>query len=100
MFEFSHHLRATPTLVLPYVAFSRCPFASASTCPKESDRGLREAALAAGDLAKITDVGRETFKVTNNTCQTLYLRVAAQVSDFGGSGGAGSSDDAGAGGAL
>lgn len=96
VYEFTHHLRAAPVLVVPYVAFSPCPYAARGTCP-DDDSPSEQSAVGAGDLAPITQVNAESFRVTNNTCETLYLRVAAyagnysQASDDGDGGSGGSS---------
>lgn len=87
VYEVRHHLRSTPFIVVPYVAFG----------------STGEAALAAGDLAPITDVNETSFRVTNTTCETFYLRVTAYAGDFAGSsagGAAGLDENAGTGGAL
>ena len=93
VYEFPHHLRAAPFLVVPYVSFSACPYADRGTC-SDDDSPSGEAAVAAGDLAPITQVNETSFQVTNNTCETFYLRVAAYAGSFteasdgdGGSGG-------------
>jgi hypothetical protein len=93
VYEFTHHLRAKPFIVVPYVAFSACPYLPRGTCP-DDDEPSGQAAVAAGDLAPITQVNATSFRVTNNTCETFYLRVAAYAGSFaeasdgdGGSGG-------------
>lgn len=94
VYEFTHHLRAAPFLVVPYVAFSACPYSPRGTCP-DDDSPSGQAAVAAGDLAPITQVNETSFRVTNNTCETFYLRVAAYAGSFAEPG---SDGDGGAGG--
>jgi hypothetical protein len=77
VYRFTHHLRAAPVAVVPYVSF---------------DEDGKEFAVGAGDLAPVSDVNDTSFRVTNNTCETFYLRVAAYTGDFApaeGDGGAG-----------
>ena len=91
---------STPVSIMPYVAFSACPYAPKGSC-QDDDSPANQSAPASGDLAPITFVSRETFRVTNNTCETFYLRVTAHAADFsGGAGNAVSDETAGAGGAA
>lgn len=92
VFEFVHHLRQTPFIVMPYVAFSPCPYAPEGTCADDK-HPAKQSAPAAGDLAPITAVNETSFRVTNNTCETFYLRVTAYAGNFEAAGGSTSLDD-------
>lgn len=75
---FEHGLRAIPFQITTYAAFSPCPLASPGTC-LDDPNPAGEVAESAGDIAPISDVTEQSFTVHNGTCETFYLRVAAQA---------------------
>jgi hypothetical protein len=66
--EIPHRLQAAPAEVDAYVAFEEDPINFTNS---------------AGDLAVFDCVDDEMLRVRNATCQKLFVRVTAEVKDFG-----------------
>lgn len=75
---FLHGLRAVPFNVTAYIAFSPCPLAKPGSCVDDLDPSA-EVAVGAGDVSPLSDITEKSFTVSNNTCETFYLRVTAQA---------------------
>lgn len=76
VFDLVHDFGSLPSDVAAFLSFHAEPF---QVDEKPHRPGFAE---AAGDLAVFTCADGQVLRVENTTCETFYLRVTAELSDF------------------